>query len=291
MRAIVPAAGLGTRRLPITRAVPKEMFPVGDLPAIHLILEEAVAAGATDIAIVTREGKESIERYFDRDFLLTDHPRLDRLRELRARCRSLVAIYQPSPRGLGDAIYAARTWAKDEPVAVLLGDDVVLADKPCIQQVVEAIGKDEAGFAAHLVPEHLQASSGMVTAEQNGRCLGLVEKPPAGTVTSGLGVVGRYILPSAIWEALERACQETSGEIQLTTALADLITRGTVTKAVRFQGRKFDIGDPIERAELTLLEALRDPATHQDAALAVNRLRALGGALGGDLPKVELDPV
>ncbi len=257
-KAIIPAAGLGTRFLPATKAIPKEMLPIVDVPTLQLIVEEAVAAGIEEIVLVTGRGKAVIEDHFDTAYEL-EHTLRGRgktqLADDMARISSmvrLISVRQKEPLGLGHAVLVARHAVGDEPVAVLLGDDLFDTEgrPPAIAQLCSAY--EARGGAAVIAlqevapgQEHLYGIVGGDSVEGHPdllRIRQMVEKPPAGTAPSRLAIVGRYVLPAEIWPILQRTKPGRNGEIQLTDALAELAVQHEFY-GLRVDGQRHDAGD------------------------------------------------
>lgn len=266
-KAIIPAAGLGTRFLPATKAMPKEMLPIVDKPTIQYIVEEAVESGIEDIIIVTGKGKRAIEDHFDNHFEL-EHNLLEKqklaLLEEVQRASNLVDIHyirQKEPRGLGHAVWCARKFIGDEPFAVLLGDDIVKAEpKPCLRQLMEEYDKTECSIiGVQEVPMLETHRYGIVDPDgQNGRLYqvrNFVEKPAKGTAPSNLAIMGRYILTPRIFELLDSQEVGAGGEIQLTDAIQKLNLEQPVF-AYNFEGRRYDVGEKLGFIMTTLEFAL-----------------------------------
>jgi UTP--glucose-1-phosphate uridylyltransferase len=269
-KAVIPAAGLGTRFLPATKAIPKEMLPIVDVPTIQLVVEEALDAGIEEIVLVTGRGKGSIEDHFDHAYELehTLEARakadlLEQVRRISRRVR-LISVRQKEPLGLGHAVLVARQAVGDEPVAVLLGDDLFDCEgkRPGIGQLIDAYeklgGKGVVSLTEVAVgQEHLY---GVVKAEPAGPGLhkisDLVEKPAPGTAPSRLAIVGRYVLPAAIWPILEQTKPGKGGEIQLTDALKGLtVAHGCFGVVV--DGTRHDAGDRLGYLGANLAYALK----------------------------------
>jgi UTP--glucose-1-phosphate uridylyltransferase len=267
-KAIIPAAGLGTRFLPATKAMPKEMLPIVDKPTIQYIVEEAVQSGIEEIIIVTGKGKRAIEDHFDSHFelehTLFEKNKLKLLEEVK-RSSSLVDIHyirQREPLGLGHAIWCARKFIGDEPFAVLLGDDIVQAEVPCLKQLMlqfEFTQKSVIGVQP--VPMVETHRYGIVVPEESqGRLASIsqiIEKPAWGTVSSNLAVLGRYILTPDIFQLLENQQPGAGGEIQLTDAIQQLNILDRVY-AYQFEGKRFDVGDKLGFILTTIDFALRN---------------------------------
>jgi UTP--glucose-1-phosphate uridylyltransferase len=269
-KAVFPVAGLGTRFLPATKAIPKEMLPLVDKPLIQHAVEEARAAGIEDIIFVTSQGKSAIEDHFDINAdlnkTLETRGKLDMLDAVRATeigSGKLFYTRQQQPLGLGHAVWCARKLVGDEPFAVLLPDDVVLAGTPCLQQMVEAY--DEVGgniVAVVDVPREHTNRYGILDVESDdGRLAavkGLVEKPKPEVAPSTLSIIGRYILQPELFGHLDRQERGAGNEIQLTDSMARLI--GTQPfHGLRFQGTRYDCGDRVGFLEANIAFALESP--------------------------------
>jgi UTP--glucose-1-phosphate uridylyltransferase len=274
-KAIIPAAGLGTRVLPATKAIPKEMLPLADKPTIQYIVEEAVASGIEHIIIITSRTKRAIEDHFDVTPELEaelarkgDHKRLEMLQRIEGMAQ-LTFTRQPSPRGLGHAILMAKDLVGDEPFGVLLGDDLVLnSARPCLHQLMEV--HDRYGgvvLATQRVPREQVSRYGVVAldpAAQKGldprthRVSDLVEKPLVAQAPSDLAIIGRYVLTPDIFEMLERTEPGSGGEIQLTDGIRLLRSLQPIF-AYEFEGTRFDTGDPVGLLTTSLAFALQRP--------------------------------
>ncbi len=266
-KAIIPAAGLGTRFLPATKAQPKEMLPIVDKPTIQYVVEEAVAAGIEDIIIVTGRNKRAIEDHFDRsvelEVFLEDNHKTELL-DLVQDIANLVDIHyvrQKEARGLGHAIYCARKFIGNEPFAVLLGDDIIHSEVPVLRQLIECyerfpgsvvgvqeVAREAVGKYGIIKPQPL--------AERVYRALDLVEKPQQEEAPSNLAILGRYIIEPEIFNILESLPPGSGGEIQLTDALRVLAKTGSVN-AYDFEGRRYDVGDKLGFVMATIEYALR----------------------------------
>ena len=269
-KAIFPVAGLGTRFLPASKAIPKEMLPVVDRPLIQYAVEEAKAAGIEQFIFITGRGKATLEDHFDVAFELeaaleARHKTadLEALRDGLPRPGAIVSVRQQQPLGLGHAVWCGREVVGDEPFAVLLPDDLVLADTPCLAQMVEAQAAVGGNLVAVVeVPPEQTDRYGILDIERDdGRLVsvrGLVEKPAPEVAPSTLSIIGRYILQPEIFEALGRHRRGAGGEIQLTDAIAGLIGRQAV-HGLRFDGERFDCGDRLGWLEANLAFALARP--------------------------------
>ncbi len=266
-KAIFPVGGLGTRFLPATKAVPKEMLPVVDKPLIQYAVEEAAAAGIEEFIFVTGRGKQTIEDHFDRSWELEQILDTRGKREVLAALRSwtprpgqIAYTRQGEPKGLGHAVWCARRLVGDEPFAVLLADDLILSKTPCLSQMI-AVYEETGGnvIAIMEVPQAETARYGVIDAgEASGRQVaveGLVEKPAPEAAPSRLAVIGRYVLQPEVFAHLDEGRPGAGGEIQLTDAMAQLIGRQPF-HGLRFQGRRFDCGDKLGFLEANIAYAL-----------------------------------
>ncbi len=268
-KAVIPAAGLGTRFLPATKAIPKEMLPIVDIPTIQYVVDEAIASGVEHVILVTGRGKDSIVDHFDRapelEQFLAEKCKNDLLamvRDIAEKCE-VIAIRQKEPRGLGHAVLAARPAVGDEPFAVLLGDDVFDAVPPVTKQLVDVFdARGRAVIALLEVSEEQTAAYGVIKGTQIAPRLhqveGMVEKPAPGTAPSRLAIMGRYVLPPEIFPLIEQTPPGKGGEIQLTDALDRLrADRGVLGCA--FTGTRYDAGDKVGYIQANLEYALKRP--------------------------------
>lgn len=265
-KAVIPAAGFGTRFLPATKAQPKEMLPIVDTPAIQLIVQEALDSGIEEILIITGRNKRAIEDHFDTNVELESLLQQQGKRQQLDLVRRLADIQihyirQKAPRGLGDAILCAKAFINDEPFAVLLGDDIVYnPEKPCLQQLIECYDQNGGTIlGAQFVPDDKVSSYGIVSGEKVEDNLykveGLVEKPSRALAPSNLAVLGRYILSPEIFDELTKTPAGAGNEIQLTDALARL---STPIYALAYDGIRYDVGDRLGFLKATVEFALRD---------------------------------
>ena len=267
-KAIIPAAGLGTRFLPATKAQPKEMLPLVDKPTIQYIVEEAVNSGIEDIIIVTGRNKRAIEDHFDRsvelEMYLTKSAK-DELLDMVQDIAQMVDIYyvrQKEALGLGHAIYSARKFIGDEPFAVLLGDDVIYSEVPCLRQMMNLYERHGASLVGvQQVPLEDVGKYGIVDGEAFGdrlyRARDLVEKPrPEDAPATRLAIMGRYILNPEIFEILGNLPPGKGGEIQLTDGIKEL-SKYQEIMAYDFEGRRYDVGDKLGFVQATIEYALR----------------------------------
>jgi len=280
-KAVVPAAGLGLRMLPISKSVPKEMLPLVDTPVIQYVVEEAAASGIETVIFVINDSRTALVRHFAPapalEDCLAESGGLREAASLRRLSRRLEMrfVRQAEPRGVGDAIACAAAEVGDEPFAVLLADNVIDADVPCIRQLMDAhqavggclvaareIDAAQSSSFGVLLTEALDRSSGRANAEGNGRLLrvrDLVEKPAAGMVGSGFGVYGRYVLEPEIFSCLRSIAGESPGEIQLTAALSLLCRQGGMVHMLRFAGEHYDTGDKFGFIKASIAFGLKHP--------------------------------
>ncbi|MBR5157535.1 MAG: UTP--glucose-1-phosphate uridylyltransferase GalU [Clostridia bacterium] len=267
-KAVIPAAGLGTRFLPATKAVPKEMIPIVDIPTIQYIIEEAAASGITDLLIITSRTKKAIEDHFDKSYELETELEksgktevLKQLKDIRSMV-NVQYVRQAEPKGLGHAIYCAKSFVGNDPFAVLLGDDVVYnAEKPCLKQMIEMYEKYNASIlGVQSVPESEVSKYGIVSGEQVAdrmwKVNDMVEKPKREEAPTNVAVLGRYIITPEIFTHLENTKPGAGGEIQLTDALKTLAKEQEMY-AYDFIGRRYDVGNKMGFLEATVEYALR----------------------------------
>jgi len=268
-KAVFPAAGLGTRFLPATKAQPKEMLPLVDKPIIQYVIEEAVAAGLTSIIMVTGRGKNAIEDHFDVSYelekQLEERGKHDLLAQVRTIANMVTVSYvrQGEALGLGHAVLMSRDLVGDEPFAVMLGDDIIDSEIPCMKQMVEVFERYEAPvIAVQTVPRKYISAYGVVDAVPEAgndrvyRIRDMVEKPPADKAPSDLAIIGRYILTPDIFAALEKTERDEGGEIQLTNGLRALAEKRPVY-AYRFEGKRHDAGNKLGFLKATVEFALK----------------------------------
>jgi len=268
-KAVFPAAGLGTRFLPATKAQPKEMLSLVDKPIIQYVIEEAVAAGITNIIIVTGRGKNAIEDHFDTSYelekLLEERGKTDLLEQVRAISNMINVSYvrQGQTLGLGHAVLMARDLVGDEPFAVMLGDDIIDAAVPCMRQMVDAFEKvGDPVIAVNRVPREEISAYGVIDGTPEGegdrlyRIRDMVEKPPPDQAPSDLAIIGRYILTPDIFEALASTPRDAGGEIQLTNGLRALRKHRRLY-GYRFEGKRHDAGNKLGFLKATVEFALK----------------------------------
>ncbi|MEB8131395.1 UTP--glucose-1-phosphate uridylyltransferase GalU [Mammaliicoccus sciuri] len=267
-KAIIPAAGLGTRFLPATKAMPKEMLPILDKPTIQYIVEEAARAGIEDIIIVTGKHKRAIEDHFDiqkeLETTLYEKGKLELLDKVQysTELANIFYVRQKEQKGLGHAIYTAKQFIGNEPFAVLLGDDIVESDNPAIKQLMEqyeATGKSVIGVQT--VPESETYRYGIIDPKSQDERLyevsRFVEKPDKGTAPSNLAIMGRYVLSPRIFDYLETQTEGSGGEIQLTDAI-ERLNKDDKVYAYDFEGQRYDVGEKIGFVKTTIEYALKD---------------------------------
>ena len=268
-KAVIPAAGLGTRFLPATKSMPKEMLPLIDRPVIQYVVEEAIDSGIDDILIITGRGKRAIEDYFDDspelEMHLRDHGKLKALRAVQ-EISSLVDIHyirQKEPRGLGDAILHAEKHVGDEPFAVLLGDDIIQNHIPCTKQLIDLYQeRGQSVIAVEAVPREKISSYGIIQGARVNPSLyridDIIEKPRIEEAPSNIGAIGRYVFTPEIFECLEHTTPGVGGEIQLTDGMRILLQFQEIY-AHTFQGKRYDTGDKTGYIEAIIGFALEDP--------------------------------
>ncbi len=268
-KAVIPVAGLGTRFLPASKAIPKEMLTVVDRPTIQYIVEEVVASGIEQVILVTSAGKSAIENHFDYDFELDTVLQMknkERMAEELNHISNLidiVSVRQKKPLGLGHAIWSTRNVVGNEPFAVLLGDDLVLSDEPCCRQMISLFDEvQESIVAIQRVPMEQTSSYGIVEGqkvkEKTYRIERMVEKPAPGATASDMAIIGRYILRPEIFPLLEKTKPGHGGEIQLTDALLQL-SRQRAMYAYEFKGTRFDAGDKLGYLKAIIAYGVRHP--------------------------------
>ncbi len=270
-KAVIPVAGMGTRFLPATKAIPKEMLTIVDRPTIQYIVEEVVASGIEEVILITSEGKSAIENHFDYDFQLDTvlkQKNKTALREELAKISSLidvVSVRQKEPLGLGHAIWMARNVIGDEPFLVLLGDDLVRNSKPCCRQMIDLYNQvNESIVAIQRVPMDQTYQYGIVEGadtdfERTFKVKRMVEKPAPGTSSSDMAIIGRYLLMPDIFDILGTTTPGHGGEIQLTDALLALSNQRGMY-AYEFEGKRYDAGDKLGYLKAIVDIALEHPS-------------------------------
>jgi UTP--glucose-1-phosphate uridylyltransferase len=268
-KAVIPVAGLGTRFLPATKTVPKELLPIVDIPSIQYVVQEAVDAGIQEIIFVTGRGKDGIEDHFDEapelEQVLAERGHTEMIEMLRriAEMTEVVSVRQKKPLGLGHAVLCARDLVGDEPFAVMLADDLIDSDTPCIRQLLDIFeDKKESVIALmEVLPEEVQ-QYGVIEGQEIEKRLyqiqATVEKPPAKEAPSRMAIIGRYILRPEIFSILQKQPPGRGGEIQLTDGLAQLVRERQVF-GCQFLGDRYDIGDKFGFVRATVAYALKRP--------------------------------
>lgn len=266
-KAIIPAAGLGTRFLPATKSQPKEMLPIVDKPTLQYIIEEAINSGIEEILIITGRNKKSIEDHFDKsvelELELQQKGKTEML-EMVQEISNMVNIHyirQKEPKGLGHAIHCAKSFIGDEPFAVLLGDDIVDSDTPCLKQLIDAYDEYKTSIlGVQEVAREDTNKYGILDCkyieDRVYKVKDMVEKPNVGEAPSNIAILGRYIITPAIFEILENQAPGKGGEIQLTDALKTLASHEAIY-AYNFEGRRYDVGDKLGFLEATIDFALK----------------------------------
>ena len=294
-KAIIPAAGLGTRFLPATKSQPKEMLPIVDKPTLQYIIEEAIASGIEEILIVTGRSKKSIEDHFDRsvelELELEQKGKTEMLQMVQdiSNMVNIHYIRQKEPKGLGHAIHCAKSFIGNEPFAVLLGDDIVDSEVPCLKQLintydeyktsilgVQAVSKEDTNKYGILDVKHIE--------DRVYKVKDMVEKPKLEEAPSNIAILGRYIITPAIFEILEEQKPGKGGEIQLTDALKTLAKQEAIY-AYNFEGKRYDVGDKLGFLEATVDFALKRPELRDDF---IEFLKAKSQSLG-DMENIDIE--
>jgi UTP--glucose-1-phosphate uridylyltransferase len=281
-KAIIPAAGLGTRFLPATKAMPKEMLPIVDKPTIQYIVEEAIESGIEDIIIVTGKGKRAIEDHFDHAFELEQNlfekGKFELLEKVKqsSKLADIHYIRQKEPKGLGHAVNCAKKFIGDEPFAVLLGDDIVQSEKPCLKQLIEKYEETTASIiGVQQVPEDQTHRYGIIEPLSNFNNLygvkNFVEKPNQGSAPSNLAIMGRYILTPEIFNFLDEQETGAGGEIQLTDAIQKLNKYQRVF-AYDFEGTRYDVGEKLGFIQTTIEFALKDKSIKEELLITLQEI-------------------
>ncbi|SLN39058.1 UTP--glucose-1-phosphate uridylyltransferase GalU [Ruegeria meonggei] len=289
-KAIFPVAGLGTRFLPATKSVPKEIMTLVDRPLVQYAIDEARAAGITEFIFVTSRGKSALEDYFDHNLVLEQELKskgkddlLETLNATNMESGAIAYIRQHKALGLGHAVWCARRLIGDEPFAVMLPDDVIAADKPCLQQMIEAYEETGGNMVATMeVPSNKTSSYGVLDVGENVgtvvRAKGMVEKPKPDEAPSNLAVIGRYVLGPSVLYNLNQAKTGSGGEIQLTDAIAEDICNGVPVFGYKFDGQRFDCGSKSGFLQATVAFALARDDLRDDLNQYLQDLYATGQA-------------
>lgn len=287
IKAVIPAAGMGTRLLPATKAIPKEMLPIVNIPTIQLIVEEAIKSGITEILIIVSNTKNSIIDHFDSNYELEDRltkkNKIDALKEVKLPETpvSIFFVRQHEPEGLGHAIGCAKSFIGNEPFAVLLGDDVISTEKneeTALKQCMEAYYKTNCSIVGvQEVPDKSISKYGIIEPLDRKnktnpiQLKGMIEKPSLDEAPSNFAILGRYILTPDIFEAIKNTKRDKSGEIQITDAIKLLMQEKNVY-ACNFTGRRYDLGNKFGMVEATVENALKDKEISNQVQDMINRL-------------------
>ncbi|WP_170384386.1 UTP--glucose-1-phosphate uridylyltransferase GalU [Ruegeria atlantica] len=289
-KAIFPVAGLGTRFLPATKSVPKEIMTLVDRPLVQYAIDEARAAGITEFIFVTSRGKSALEDYFDHNLVLEQELKakgkdklLETLNSTNMESGAIAYIRQHKALGLGHAVWCARRLIGDEPFAVMLPDDVIAADKPCLQQMIEAYEETGGNMVAAMeVPADKTSSYGVLDVGDNigtvVRARGMVEKPKPDEAPSNLAVIGRYVLGPSVLYNLNQKKKGSGGEIQLTDAIAEDIGNGVPVFGYKFDGQRFDCGSKAGFLQATVAFALARDDLREDLSQYLHDIVATGQA-------------
>ena len=289
-KAIFPVAGLGTRFLPATKSVPKEIMTLVDRPLVQYAIDEARAAGIKEFIFVTSRGKGALEDYFDHSPVLEQELRkkgkdqlLEVLKDTYMDSGAIAYIRQHRAMGLGHAVWCARRLIANEPFAVILPDDVIAAEKPCLQQMVEAYAETGGNMVAamEVAPEQTSSYGVLDVAEDHGSVVsvkGMVEKPKASEAPSNLAVIGRYILGPSVLRNLRQMKSGAGGEIQLTDAIAQDIGSDVPVSGFRFEGERFDCGSKAGFLQATVSFALSRPDLRDDLMAHLNKVTQIDKA-------------
>lgn len=282
-KAVFPVAGFGTRFLPATKSMPKEMLPIIDKPLVHYAVEEAIEAGIKTIVFVTGRGKRAIEDYFDYSYELEDTLEksgktelCNQIREISELCE-VIYVRQKEPLGLGHAILCAKDVVGNEPFAVFLPDDIIISSPPCIKQLVDIYDNYKSSvLAVREVSKEKTSIYGVIEPRAIGdgvyQVLDMVEKPEEEKAPSNLAIVGRYILTPEVFDFLGKAKKGAIGEIQITDSIKKLIPKQGVC-ACQFQGKHFDAGDKLGFLEATISLALERPDLSEELRQYLNSIR------------------
>lgn len=282
MKVVIPAAGLGTRLLPATKAQPKEMLPVIDKPAIQYVVEEAVASGIRDILIITGRGKRAIEDHFDKavelEYILEKTGKTMELEEIKriSEMANIFYVRQKEQLGLGHAVLCAKEHINQDTFAVMLGDDLIINSKPCLKQLIDVYNKMQFSvIAIEEVPRDRVNKYGIIKGKQVEENLfeieDLIEKPEPEVAPSNLAAIGRYVLTPQIFKCLEATGPGVGGEIQLTDGIKKLLTSQKVY-AYRFSGKRYDIGSKEDLIKITVELALKRPDLKDGLSEFLNKI-------------------
>ena len=289
-KAIFPVAGLGTRFLPATKSVPKEIMTLVDRPLIQYAIDEARAAGIKEFIFVTSRGKSALEDYFDHAPDLESSLRkagkdelLEVLKNTNMESGAIAYIRQHKAMGLGHAVWCGRRLIANEPFAVILPDDVIAGEKPCLEQMVDAYHETGGAMVAamEVSPEQTKSYGVLDVKSESGRVVsvkGMVEKPAEGTAPSNLAVIGRYILTPKVLENISSIGKGAGGEVQLTDAIAAEISQGRDVYGYRFEGQRYDCGSKAGYLEATVAFALAHPDLKDDFARFLSQMSSVKNA-------------
>lgn len=285
-KAIIPAAGLGTRFLPATKALPKEMLPIVDQPTIQYIVEEAISSGIEDIIIISGRNKRIMEDHFDKSYELEETLSKKNKQALLAEVQKISNlanihyVRQKEPKGLGDAIYCAKSFVGDEPFAVLLGDDIIKSDTPCLKQLIEVFDRyNTSVVGVQQVPEEDVSKYGIIKPKGNElekniiNVETLVEKPKPDEAPSQYAIMGRYVLRPEIFDILKDLEPDTGGEVQLTDAIK-IMNQSQAVLAYDFNGIRYDIGNKMGFIRATLDFALQRADFREDVLAYIKEVLA-----------------
>lgn len=287
-KAIIPAAGLGTRFLPVTKAQPKEMLPIVDKPTIQYIIEEAVASGIEEILIITGRNKRAIEDHFDKSVELEDelqNNNKEKLLELVQNISNMVDIHyirQKEPKGLGHAISRAKAFVGDEPFAVMLGDDIVDSEVPCLKQLINSYNEYKTSILGVQPVDKTQVSKygivkGVKIEDKVYKVKDLVEKPKIEESPSNIAILGRYIITPKIFEILEKTKPGKGGEIQLTDALKELAKQEAMYSYC-FEGIRYDVGDKLGFLQANIEYALKRNDLREELMAYLSNVKISGNS-------------
>ncbi len=283
-KAVIPAAGLGTRFLPVTKSMPKEMLPIIDTPAIHYVVKEAIASGIDDIIIITGRGKKPLEDYFDESPELEMHLKKSKKEDLLKTVReisSLVNVHyirQKEPRGLPDALQTAEKHIGDEPFAVLLGDDIIDSKKPCVKQLTDVFYKQKSSvIAVQNVPREKISRYGSVQTENTKEkqlylIKHIVEKPKSEEAPSTLAAIGRYVFTPEIFDCIHKTKPGVNNELQIADSI-NLLTKSQKVYAYAFEGKRYDIGDKLGYVQAIIDFSLQNKEIKTDIKNYIKKIK------------------
>ncbi len=283
-KAVIPAAGLGTRFLPVTKSMPKEMLPIIDTPAIHYVVKEAIASGIDDIIIITGRGKKPLEDYFDESPELEMHLKKTKKNDLLKTIKeisSLVNVHyirQKEPRGLPDALQTAEKHVGDEPFAVLLGDDIIASKTPCTKQLINVFDKHKSSvIAVQNVPREKISRYGSVqkentTEKQLYLIKHIVEKPKSKEAPSTIAAIGRYIFTPEIFDCIHKTKPGINNELQIADSI-NLLTKSQKVYAYAFEGKRYDIGDKLGYVQAIIDFSLQNKEIESDIKKYLKKIK------------------